>query len=177
MKPYLVQMALTAGLVVNEGINFILKHLIKEPRPPNGVHYITMTSFVTLNCHSVPQARIHTICLASMVCRRATLSSWATLLPTFPSSSSSSMCTCVCLGFVSVAESRGAFLPESVSCPFPWEKPSFSQSLLENRILVIHQTSILTYRVLLSTGAYDYLWKTVCSVGAILGALVCCASR
>ena len=31
-----LQICFCAGIVVNEGFNFLLKHLIKEPRPPNG---------------------------------------------------------------------------------------------------------------------------------------------
>jgi hypothetical protein len=82
-------MFFTGGLVANEGVNFILKHLIQEPRPINGCflqnplrrHYITYSSI---------QRSTHDHCLESMECRRATPSLWDGLRPISLSSSSSS---------------------------------------------------------------------------------------
>ena len=41
-----VQMFFTAGIVLNEGINFILKHLIKEARPTNSTWHYTSSSLL-----------------------------------------------------------------------------------------------------------------------------------
>ena len=54
---FLVQMFFTAGIVLNEGVNMIIKHVIKEPRPQNGYlaiyvyHYIIIMSYV-IHCYA-----------------------------------------------------------------------------------------------------------------------------
>ena len=55
-----LQMFLTAGIVLNEGINFLLKHLIKEPRPINSMsnlHHYYITHYQVI-CRYLPSSSV-----------------------------------------------------------------------------------------------------------------------
>lgn len=90
-------MFLTAGIVLNEGINFLLKHLIKEPRPINSMsnlHHYYITHYQVVHRY-LPSSSVCGIWNA--VQPRSVYGMFYHLLQSICLSQVSGVCVCVCV--------------------------------------------------------------------------------
>lgn len=112
-------MFLTAGIVLNEGINFLLKHLIKEPRPINSMsnlHHYYITHYQVVHRY-LPSSSVCGIRHA--IQPRSVYGMFYYLLQSI-CLSQVSVCMCVCLCVCDKWTSPSSLLTELFSQLEPW---------------------------------------------------------